>query len=83
MIGCPQTGVSIGLKAGFISDQGLEGHSAEKNADCRAHLNEPAANIKTGAAEREPGQQGQHRIAAQREWQAFVHETSLCHGDRR
>ena len=70
------------LPAGFIGDQGFESQPAEKNADCRAHLDEPAANVKSGAAEREPSQQGQQRIATQREWQAFVHESSLCHAPR-
>ncbi len=55
------------LPAGFIGDQRLKSQSAEKNADRGAHFDEPAAHVKTGAAQREPGQQGQHRITAERE----------------
>jgi hypothetical protein len=67
------------LPAGFIGDQGFQSQSAEKNADRRAHLDEPASHVKTGATQREPGQQRQRRIASEREWQAFVHESPLWH----
>ena len=70
-------GLPIFLPAGFVRDEGLESEPAEKNADRRAHLDQPAANIKTSAAQREPGQQSQYRIAAEREWQTFVHESLL------
>lgn len=67
------------LPAGFKGDQRFEGQPAQKDADRRTQLDQPSAYVDAGAAEREPGQQGQHRVAGQGEGQAFVHAPPLCH----
>jgi len=58
-----------------MGDQGLERQAAEKDADCCTHFDQPAIDVETSVAQREPGQQGQHRVTGEREWQAFVHES--------
>ena len=65
------------LPTGFIGDQGFQSEPAQKNAYRRTHFDDPPVDVETGAAQREPGQQRQSRIAAEGEWQAFVHSSSL------
>ena len=62
-----------------MSDQGLQSERAEQDAHRRAHLDEPAVDVEARVAQREPRKQCQHRVTAEREWQAFMHESSLCH----
>ena len=72
------------LPTGFVGDQGLERQAAEDQTDGRAELHVSSIYVDSGGAQCEPGEQRQHRVAGEREGQAFVHASLFCHaGDYR